>query len=81
VVVKNWPVEGTEKRPPHQIAAGKGGRVQDVSYSDITMTNVIRPFPSCVIIRDSSQAKYPKNDPAQPMTDTTPLVRNIHIAN
>jgi hypothetical protein len=55
--------------------------IQDVSYSDITMTNVHPAISIACYYQDSSQARYPKDDPAQPMTDTTPVVRNIHISN
>jgi polygalacturonase len=81
LVVKNCRFDGTENGLRIKSRRGKGGLVQDVSYSDITMTNV-RPALSMVCYyQDSSQAKYPKDDPAQPMTDTTPIIRNVRISN
>jgi len=55
--------------------------VQDVSYSDITMTNVHPAISIACYYQDSSQARYPKDDPAQPMNETTPIIRNVRISN
>ncbi len=81
LVVKNCRFDGTENGLRIKSRRGKGGTVQDVSYSDITMTNVHPAISIACYYQDSSQAKYPKDDPVQPMTDTTPIFRNIRIAN
>jgi polygalacturonase len=81
LVVKNCRFDGTENGIRIKSRRGKGGVVQDVSYSDITMTNVHPAISIACYYQDSSQAKYPKGDPAQPVTDTTPLIRNIRISN
>ena len=81
LVVKYCRFDGTENGLRIKSRRGKGGVVQDVSYSDITMTNVHPAISIACYYQDSSQARYPKNDPAKPVTDTTPKVRNVHIAN
>jgi polygalacturonase len=81
LAVTNCRFDGTENGLRIKSRRGKGGTVQDVSYSDITMTNVHPAISIACYYQDSSQAKYPKDDPAQPMADTTPVIRNIHISN
>ena len=55
---------------------GRGGLVENVTYSDIKMTNVKIP-----INITSYYPKIPKEDTAQPITSETPIYRNIRIAN
>jgi len=81
LVVKNCRFDGTENGLRIKSRRGKGGTVQDVSYSDITMTNVHPAISMVCYYQDSSQAKYPKDDPAQAVTNTTPIFRNIRISN
>jgi len=81
LVVKNCRFDGTENGIRIKSRRGKGGVVQDVSYADITMTNVHPAISIACYYQDSSQARYPKGDTAQPITDTTPMFRNIRIAN
>jgi polygalacturonase len=81
LVVKNCRFDGTENGIRIKSRRGRGGVVQDVSYSDITMTNVFPALSFASYYQDSSQAKYPKDDPAQPMTETTPIIRNIRLTN
>ena len=81
LVVKNCRFDGTENGIRIKSRRGKGGVIQNVSYSDITMTNVHPAISMACYYQDSSQAKYPKDDPAQPMTGTTPIIRNVRITN
>ena len=81
LVVKNCRFDGTENGLRIKSRRGKGGTVQDVSYSDIMMTNVHPAISMVCYYQDSSQAKYPKDDPAQAVTNTTPIFRNIRISN
>ncbi len=55
---------------------GRGGIVEDISYSDITMTNVKTP-----IKITAYYPKIPAEDTNEPVTSTTPVYRNIHIKN
>ncbi len=54
----------------------RGGLVEDITYRDITMTNVRIP-----ILITAYYPKIPTNDPAQPVTATTPIFRGIRISN
>ena len=81
LVVKNCRFDGTDNGIRIKSRRGKGGLVEDVSYSDITMTNVHSAISIMCYYQDSSEAKYPKNDPAQVMTNTTPIFRDIRILN
>jgi len=55
---------------------GKGGRVENIIYRDITMTNVSSAF---TIV--GYYPKVPKTDVAQPMTAETPAFRNLRFEN
>jgi len=59
----------------------RGGVVEDISYTDITMTNVHPAISMVAYYQNSTRDKYPKGDAAQPVTATTPVFRNIRIAN
>jgi lysophospholipase L1-like esterase len=54
----------------------RGGRVEDLTYRNITMENVKIP-----INITAYYPRVPKEDAAQPMAEKTPIYRNIHIAN
>jgi polygalacturonase len=54
----------------------KGGMVENASYTDITMKNVIVPISIA-----GYYPKLPDEDKAQPVTPTTPVYRNILIKN
>jgi len=55
---------------------GRGGLVENITYSDIKMTDVRIP-----INITSYYPKIPKEDTAQPVTAETPIYRDIRIAN
>jgi polygalacturonase len=57
-------------------ARGRGGLVEDISYSDITMKDVKFPINIC-----SYYPKTPKEDEGQPLTSQTPIFRRIRISN
>ena len=54
----------------------KGGLVENLTYSDITMKNVKIP-----INITAYYPKIPKEDSSQPVTSKTPIYRNIRITN
>jgi polygalacturonase len=81
VTVKNCTFSGTENGIRIKSRRGKGGLVQDLSYSDITMTNVYPAISIACYYQDSSQADFTTNDQAQPVNATTPVFRNIHVRN
>ena len=55
---------------------GRGGLVENISYSDVTMENVKTP-----IIITGYYPKIPDTDTTDAFTDTTPVYRNIMIKN
>ena len=81
VVVKNCRFENTDNGLRIKSGRDRGGLVEDISYSDITMKNVHPAISIVCYYQYSTNDKYPKEDPAQPMTETTPIFRNIKISN
>lgn len=81
VTVKNCTFEDTDNGIRIKSRREKGGVVENITFSDLTMTNVHPAISIAAYYQQSTHAKYPKNDPAQPMTDTTPIFRNITIRN
>lgn len=57
-------------------ARDRGGAVQNLTYHDITMTNV---NPALTIV--CYYPHIPKEDAAQPVTPETPIFQNIRISN
>jgi polygalacturonase len=86
LTVRNCTFEGTENGIRIKSARGKGGVVENLSYSDITMKNV-EPAITFTCYYMNTSAKDPvqravhKEDAAQPVTEGTPIYRNIRISN
>lgn len=76
LTVTNCTFNGTTSGIRIKSARGKGGLVENLVYTDITMTNV--DFP---ISLTSYYPKVPKEDAAQPMAADSPVYRNIVIRN
>jgi polygalacturonase len=76
LMVTNCTFNGTTSGIRIKSARGKGGLVQNLCYTDITMTNV--DFP---ISLTSYYPKVPKDDAAQPLAADSPIYRNILIRN
>ena len=68
--------DGTVSGIRIKTARAKGGRVENIRYSDLTMNNVARPIDIACYY-----PKVPKDDPAQPVTPFTPAYHNIRIEN
>jgi polygalacturonase len=81
VVVKNCRFDGTENGIRIKSRRERGGVVDGLFCSDITMTNVHPAISIAAYYQNSSQAVFPRDDVAQPVTETTPVFRNIHISN
>jgi polygalacturonase len=81
VTVRNCTFENTDKGLRIESRRGRGGIVENISYTDITMTNVHPAISIMAYYQDGTHSKYPKNDPAQPVTATTPIFRNIRISH
>lgn len=86
VTVKNCTFEGTENGLRIKSQRGKGGVVENISYSNITMKDVdpaitLTTFYMYSSAGDPSQPSAPKDGGAQAVTETTPVYRNIRISN
>ena len=86
VTVRNCTFEGTENGLRIKSRRGKGGIVENISYSNITMKNVdpaitLTTYYMYSSAGDPSQPSAPKDGGAQPVNDTTPIYRNIRISN
>ena len=81
VTVKNCTFEDTDNGIRIKSRRGKGGVVEHITYTDLTMTNVHPAISIAAYYQQSTHAKYPKDDKAQPLTETTPVFRDITIKN
>lgn len=81
VIVKNCTFEDTDNGLRIKSRRGRGGRVEGFTCTDITMKNVHPAISIAPYYQESTHAKFPKDDVAQPMTDTTPIFRHITIRN
>jgi polygalacturonase len=86
LTVRNCTFEGTENGIRIKSARGRGGVVENLTYSDITMKDVEPAITfTCYYMsssaRDPVQRPIPKDDVAQPITEGTPVYRNIRISN
>lgn len=77
VLVKNCTFKGTENGLRIKSPRGRGGLVENITYSDITMEDV---RPNAITIT-CYYPKIPPTDTLQPVTDETPKFRNIRITN
>jgi polygalacturonase len=86
VTVRNCTFEGTENGIRIKSQRGKGGVVENIQFSDITMKNVDPAITfTCYYMnnsaRDAVQPTAPKADAAPAANNRIPLYRNIHISN
>jgi len=86
VMVRNCTFENTENGIRIKSQRGRGGIVENISYSDITMKNVdpaitLTSYYMFNSAGDAKQKTEPTKDTAQPVAAGTPIYRNIHISN
>ena len=86
VTVRNCTFENTDNGLRIKSQRGKGGVVENISYSDITMTNVKSAITlTCYYMNNSAgdtvQPTAPNEDAAQLAAENTPVFRNIYISN
>jgi polygalacturonase len=86
VTVRNCTFENTENGLRIKSQRGKGGLVENLTFSDIRMTNVDPAITfTCYYMNNSKgdpvQASAPQKDIAQAISDKTPVYRNITIRN
>ncbi|MGD0016702.1 MAG: glycoside hydrolase family 28 protein [Verrucomicrobiia bacterium] len=86
LTVRNCTFEGTENGLRIKSQRGKGGVIENISYSDITMKNVnpaitLTSYYMYSSAGDPTQPSAIKDENAEPVTDKTPIYRNIRISN
>jgi polygalacturonase len=86
VVVRNCTFENTENGLRIKSQRGKGGLVENILYTDITMTNVNPAITfTCYYMNNSQgdpiQPKLPTEDAARAVQPGTPIYRNIRVRN
>jgi polygalacturonase len=86
LTVRNCTFEDTENGIRIKSARGRGGLVENLMYSDITMKNVEPAITfTCYYMgtsaKDPVQPSIPKEDAAQSVVEGTPIYRNIRISN
>jgi len=86
VTVRNCTFEDTENGIRIKSLRGRGGTVENIRFSDITMKHVNPAITfTCYYMTNSAgdpvQRFAPEQDPAQPVTVTTPVFRNIGVSN
>ncbi len=86
VVVRNCSFENTENGIRIKSDVRRGGLVENISYSDITMTNVDPAFTfTCYYAnnssKDAAQPAAPKENSAPVAGEKIPAYRNIRVTN
>ncbi len=86
VTVKNCTFENTENGIRIKSQRGKGGIVENISYSDITMKNVNPAITlTCYYMNnsagDTARTAGAGSDSTPAVDSSTPVFRNIHISN
>ena len=81
VTVKHCTFENTDNGLRIKSRRERGGIVENITYTDITMSNVHPAISIMAYYQNGTHSKYPRNDPAQPVNETTPIFRNIRITN
>jgi len=81
VVVKNCRFENTDNGLRIKSGRDRGGTVEDISFSDITMKNVHPAISIVAYYQYTTNDKFPKDDPARPISETTPIFRDVCISN
>jgi len=81
VVVRNCRFENTDNGLRIKSDRDRGGLVENIRYAGITMKNVHPAISIVGYYQYGTNDKYPKNDLPQPVTETTPVFRDICISN
>ena len=81
VVVDHCRFADTDNGLRIKSSRGRGGVVENIRYSNITMKNVHPAISIVGYYQYSTNDKFPQDDLARPMTETTPVFRNITISN
>jgi hypothetical protein len=79
MTVSNITMSGTDNGLRLKAGRGSGGLVQNVSFSNVTMTNVPNPIyiTSYYLNGGNTAPSKPSSDKGQPLTSSTPQWKNI----
>jgi polygalacturonase len=81
VLVKDCTFEDTDNGLRIKSRRERGGRVENITYTDCTLSNCHPAISIMCYYQNSTHGKFPKDDKAQPVNETTPMFRNITIRN
>ena len=81
VLVRNCTFENTDNGVRIKSRRERGGKVENIVFENCYMTNVQPAISIAAYYQQTTHAKFPKDDTAQPITETTPFFRNITIRN
>ena len=79
LVVSNCTFNGTDAGIRIKTPRGNGGLAQNLTYENITMTNVKNPIYINDYYPERTAPKDPSTEKAEPVTDRTPINKNITI--
>jgi polygalacturonase len=79
LTVSNCTFNGTDSGIRIKTSRGNGGLLQNVAYENITMTNVGNPININDYYPERNAPKDPSTETAEPVTDRTPINKNITI--
>jgi polygalacturonase len=81
LLVKNCTFEDTDNGLRIKSRRERGGRVENITYENCTLKNCHPAISIMCYYQSSTHSKFPRDDQAQPVNDTTPSFRNITIKN
>jgi polygalacturonase len=81
LTVSNCTFNGTDSGIRIKTPRGNGGLAQNLTYENITMTNVKNPIYINDYYPERTAPKDPSTEKAEPVTDRTPINKNITIRN
>jgi polygalacturonase len=81
LIVSNCTFDSTDAGIRIKTVRGRGGLLQNLIYENLTMTRVKNPIYICDYYPEHDAPKDPSTETAQPLTDTTPIIKNIIVRN
>jgi polygalacturonase len=81
LIVSNCTFDGTDSGIRIKTARGRGGLLQNLIYENLTMTAVKNPIYIIDWYPERDAPKDPATEKAEPITDRTPINKNITIRN